>query len=122
MTLYDLEKQATSGPLEVREEPGRMNKVCRTLRCATPFNRFGGKLNVIGVWEVHSSSGDVHTGVDMSEPDAKLLVHCRNNFMDALDTIKKCREILDSEYPDHDTRHPSWWLDWKIRELEEVEE
>ena len=46
--------------------------------------------------------------------------HASDNFMDALYTIKKCREILDSEYPDHDPRHPSQWLDQKLKELEGV--
>ena len=47
--------------------------------------------------------------------------HAGDRYMGALDTIKKCRAILDSEYPDHDPRHPSQWLDQKLKELEEVE-
>ena len=47
--------------------------------------------------------------------------HAYDNFMEALLTVKKCRSILDSEYPKQDPRHPSQWLDKKIEDLEEVE-
>jgi hypothetical protein len=49
-----------------------------------------------------------------------LIVHCVNNFDAALDALRQCRQILDSEYPMTDERHPANWLNETITKLETV--
>jgi hypothetical protein len=56
------------------------------------------------------------------EAGPALARHCVDNFDKALELLNKCYEILYSEYPEHDPRHPSQWgLDTGIAELEVVE-
>jgi hypothetical protein len=49
-------------------------------------------------------------------------IHGLLSSPNALELLNKCYEILYSEYPEHDPRHPSQWgLDTGIAELEAVE-
>jgi hypothetical protein len=58
----------------------------------------------------------------LDPPLLKTITHRVNNFDKALELLNKCYEILYSEYPEHDPRHPSQWgLDTGIEELERVE-
>ena len=104
MNIYDLEKQATAAPWF-----GRYSTVLGRTAPESPR-------------EQHICSTDENwLPCEEKIANGALIRHCRNNYMDALLTIKECREILDSEYPDHDPRHPSQWLDRELKELEEVE-
>jgi hypothetical protein len=58
----------------------------------------------------------------LDPPLLKTITHRVNNFDRALKLLHQCREILVSEYPESDCRHPSQWgLDTGIAELEAVE-
>lgn len=91
MTIYDLEKQATPGPLEV---------VCCT----------GGD----GV--------RLREGLlcfDRDSPDAKLLIHCRNHFMEALEALKTAEDTI-SNLQDNEGHPSTLWLRTLIAKLEDV--
>lgn len=77
MTVYDLDKLATPGPLRVLAEYG---------------NRIAGKdEHLMCVCEC--SSVDEPDTIKR-EADAKLVAHCRNNFMKALEALKADRQLI----------------------------
>lgn len=69
MMIYDLEKRATPGPLEI---------VCCT----------GGD-------GVRLREGMLC--FDRDSPDAKLLAHCRNNFMEALEMLHRVVFVAEAD-------------------------
>lgn len=71
MNIYDLEKQATPGPLEIVRFTDRLDDV-RLREGILCFDR--------------------------GSPDAKLLIHCRNHFMEALAALKE-------EHENHNDHH-----------------
>jgi|GEM_PF-3884370 len=106
MNIRELEKQATPGPWTV------VNSTQVFL------NAEGPRVHVADC--IGQTQRGLHAGL-MHAANARLLVHFRNNFMRALEALKKAQSILDSEFPSTDERHPKQWgLDRLIAELEEV--
>jgi hypothetical protein len=64
--------------------------------------------------------GEMYNSFGDQESCATLVVHCVNNFDAALEALRRCRQILDSEYPVTDERHPANWLNETITKLETV--
>ena len=86
MNIYELEKQATPGPLT--------NSGCTIL---APTGWVSDRDPwVLGASETfHMASTDEnHRGHDEQEANAKLFVHCRNNFMQALEALKRARRSM----------------------------
>ena len=117
MNIYELEKQATPGPWEVGEEPDGSLHTARFLRQAVPFNKFGGKHRVTGSYEFEGSRTGTHSGPWVGVEDARLAVHCRNNFMRALDWMKRYQQHQSCDQLDDLNIE----LDPLIAELEAVE-
>jgi len=91
MNIYELEKRATPGEIAV-EKIGTAPKVFFTLE------------DTLG-YEIADICGD------KAEYDARLLAHCRNNYIKALEALK-------SRNDDCDCGHCHWCV--QIKELEEV--
>lgn len=97
MTVYDLEKQATPGP--VHTDDGYM------------YNKDGDMV--------------AQAGPDGNGYDLDLLAHCRNHFMKALEALKLAEKTLMSMCgPEvYQATHRSWPIGQvreAIKELEEV--
>ena len=100
-TIYELEKQATPGPLEVSHD------VDFWIHLLGP----GGKLAAT----IPDNDSDM-------QANAAMLKHCRNHFLEALQALNSAHTILESEYPISDDRHPDrWGLTALIQKLETVE-
>jgi hypothetical protein len=94
MTIYELDKMATPGPFEAVVHLGR----AQVIR--------GGN----GGW---IAEFDHVPDYDKSAADARLLAHCRNNFMRALEALKTSNIAMKKG------RMPGPWT-MLIAELEEV--
>ena len=103
MNVYELEKQATPEPWPLMENAADSDMAAFVI-----------------------TDGMVRLMADPRHPsearaNAKLLAHCRNNFMRALEALKVMTQIVLQEYPLHDKRNRKARavLD-TITELEEV--
>ena len=108
MNIYEIEKRATPGPWMASEG----------------WN-IGERLDHDVVTTCEEGGGEVVAEV-LKDPcshqlasmiNAKLIAHCRNNFLRALEALKNCETKLHDEgfYLEADFLHG------KIKELEEVE-
>lgn len=118
MTIYELEKQASTIPWEVRENLDGCYDESDTVICV-PVG-----LEVLRVGEVRPNVSSKH-----HEANTAMAVHCRNNFLKALEALKDCaRDIVHDEacksrlFPDGECTCHRAELRALIKELEEVEE
>ena len=108
MNVRDLEKQATPGALEVYEIKDGEGRPAFVLR----------PLDGTQQWWAAEVEGYA------AEAGAKMLAHCRNNFLAALDALKRDRELFDAIGDTENSRMAAdrdLELYAMIKELEEVE-
>lgn len=101
MNIYELEKQSTPGPLRV----------------AAQYTIWDADIETAEGLHVAACTSSPNRSVDSMLNNAVLLVHCRNNFMRALEALK---EINDPDMPSHEWKHWLAALPKLIAELEEV--
>lgn len=100
MNIYELESQATSGPVTAVTHLGRATVL------------LGGHGGPIANFE-HVMDDD------KSANDIQLLAHCRNNFIEALEGLKRAADILADIYGE-DELPPPKWIQVLIKKLEDV--
>lgn len=115
MNINKLVKRATPTPILVVKVPQpQFKKDGNRYQLIGKSVSVPGKIRVIaeanGPWEPDSYAADM-----------ALLAHCRNNFMRALDALKRLAAITDREFPITHRRNPdNDGTDKLIKELEEV--
>jgi len=113
MTYEELKNEATQRPWKMWQDGDEWCGIARTIPDVVAGYRFRRDVATMPFYRTPETK---RTG----KADATLVAHCVNNFDRALTALRQCRQILDSEYPVTDERHPANWLDETITRLETV--
>ena len=109
MNVYELEKQATPGPMHVYELKYAENSKPHDAQIRDKNH------DIIMVPAKYGEHSGAPLNRDCKIANAKLFTHCRNNFMKALETLKQVAETTRSGHGECIE-----WLDSVIKELETI--
>ena len=120
MNVYELEKKATPGPWVVQGGQDKRTSVDVTLTARTPVYR-----NPRYVGRIYGQGALTN---DCSERDsnAALIAHCRNHFIEALEALKKAKDVIrltgvcdcrHAYYPEDDVECTSCAIVRELRDL-----